>query len=388
MPSVPSTVASTLADLVRINSVNPAFSDGSTNEREIASYVAQHLTDSGLDVLTLEDTPGRPSVVGRLRGTGRGPTLMLYAHMDTVGVEGMTDPFGADVRDGKLFGRGAYDMKGGLAACLEAARILAAGPRLGSDVIVAAVADEETASLGMEEVLRHVQPDAAIVTEPTELDVCIAHKGFCWIAVETQGRAAHGSRPDLGIDANLMMGRVLQAVAALERDLRNRAPHPLVGPPSVHVGTIVGGTGPSIYAARCRIEIERRTIPGESIADALSEIEDVVAALRAGDPSFDATCQLLLARSPFEVDRRASIVDAVTSASQSVLGRSPTVGGQTPWMDAALLAEVGTETVVIGPAGTGAHADEEWVELESVALLTDVLVAAARQWDRAPSAAR
>ncbi|NIN10291.1 MAG: ArgE/DapE family deacylase [Gemmatimonadales bacterium] len=371
-------VTKILADLVRINSINPTFSDGSTNEREIAEYTADALDQLGMEVSTHEPEPNRMSVVGHLPGAGPGPTLMLYAHMDTVGVDGMTDPFAAIVRGGRLYGRGSYDMKGGLAACIGAAKALShAGAQLEGDVLVTAVADEEVASIGMSEVLLHHSADAAIVTEPTDLQVCLAHKGFCWIEVETEGRAAHGSRFEEGIDANMRMGRFLAELDHLERALRSSPQHRLVGPPSLHAGVLRGGTGASIYAARCHLEIERRTIPGESEAEAVAEVQDIVQRLTQADPTFKATVRPLLTREPFEATPDASIVRTVASATAEVLHREPAYVGISYWMDAALLAAAGVATVVIGPAGAGAHADDEWVEMDSVVQLADILARAA-----------
>ena len=190
-----------------------------------------------------EPAPGRTSVLGRLAGTGGGRSLMLNAHCDTVDVQGMAEPFSGATRDGKLYGRGAYDMKGSLAACMAAAKALVdGGTRLRGDVLVAAVADEEYGSLGTSDMLTHVKVDGAIVTEPTALEVCLAHKGYLWIQVEVAGRAAHGSKFELGIDANMKMGQFLGKLSELERDLRSRPPHPLVGPPSLHAAMLSGGT--------------------------------------------------------------------------------------------------------------------------------------------------
>lgn len=373
-------VATVLADLVEIDSINPAFSGGTTSEHAIAEFTAGLLFSLGLQIATYDAAPGRPSVVARLAGTGAGRSLLLYAHLDTVGVEGMAAPFDPAVEHGRLHGRGAYDMKGGLTACIAAVRALGAGPRLAGDVLVVAAADEEVASIGIQEVLRHVRADAAIVTEPTELGVCLAHKGFCWLDVITAGRAAHGSRFDLGIDANLRMGRVLARLDELEQELRTRLSHPLVGPPSLHAAVLRGGTGPSTYAAECLLQIERRTIPGESAKQVVEEIEAILRRLRAEDPTFVASVRSRLWRDPFEVPADARVVRTVTAAARDVLGRPPAVVGQTPWMDAAFLAAAGIETVVIGPAGAGAHAADEWVDLASVAQLAEILARAARAY--------
>ncbi len=374
----------TLADLVRIDSVNPSLAAGGAGEVEIADYVVRYLGEAGLEVFRHEPSLGRPSVVGVLPGTGGGRSLMLNAHTDTVDVEGMAEPFSGAVVDGRLYGRGAYDMKGSLAACLAAARALATGPPLAGDVLVAAVADEEHASLGTADLVDRYPVEGAIVTEPSELRICRAHKGFVWIEVETAGCAAHGSRADLGVDANLRMGRVLHALEGLAAELRRRPPHPLVGPPSIHAATIHGGTGLSTYAASSVLQIERRTVPGETAGQVEAEISDLLANLRAADPAFEAAWTTLLVRQPFETAVDAGIVRALETASAAVLGEVPIHAGEHPWMDSALLADAGIETVVMGPSGAGAHAAEEWVDLESVHRFAEILVETARRWCGTP----
>jgi acetylornithine deacetylase len=371
----------TLAGLVRINSINPTLVPGGAGEAEIAAYTADSLRSIGLDTAIHEPQPGRPSVVGILRGDGGGRSLMLNAHYDTVGVAGMAEPFSGAVQDGRLYGRGAYDMKGSLAAGMAAAKALVdAGVSLAGDLLVAAVADEEYASLGTADLIERYEVDAAIVTEPTELDICLAHKGFIWLEVETLGRAAHGSRFDLGVDANMRMGRFLTELEELERALRARPGHPLVGPPSLHAAMIEGGTELSAYAARCRLRIERRTIPGETEEQVMAELQTIVDRLAAADPSFQATLRSFFVREPFEVSPGAAIVQSLSRAAERVLGRTPRMVGDTPWMDSAMLAAAGVETVVIGPAGAGSHSHEEWVEVESVVRLAEILAETARSY--------
>lgn len=368
----------TLARLVQINSINPTLAPGGPGEREIAAFIADSLRSCGLTTETYEPEPGRTSVVGRLAGSGGGRSLMLNAHCDTVDVAGMDEPFSGASRDGKLYGRGAFDMKGSLAACMAAAKALAdAGTKLRGDLLVAAVADEEYGSLGTRDLIGRLQVDAAIVTEPTALDTCLAHKGYLWIEVTVAGRAAHGSRFELGLDANLKMGAFLHELAKLERDLRTRPPHPLVGPPSLHAALLSGGTGLSTYAAGSTVQIERRTIPGETEAQAVAEIQSVVDCLSASDPDFHATVRPFFARDPFEVSPQAAIVQAVDRAAAKVRGVAPKHIGDTPWMDAALLQAAGIETVVFGAAGAGAHAAIEWVDVASVLQLAQILAEAA-----------
>ncbi|HTX53783.1 MAG TPA: M20/M25/M40 family metallo-hydrolase [Candidatus Baltobacteraceae bacterium] len=370
----------TLADLVRINSVNPSLVPGAPGEGEAARYVARCLAQIGAEVRTLEATAGRPSVVGTLCGTGGGRSLMLNAHLDTVGLDGMPDALTPTIRNGRLYGRGAYDMKGSLAACLAVAKALAEGTPRRGDVVIAAAADEEYASLGTAEVVRARPVDAAIVTEPTEMDLCVAHKGFMWIEVETRGKAAHGSRFFEGIDANLRMGRFLGLLEGLEVDLRARPPHPLVGPPSLHAALLRGGAEFSTYAARCQLTIERRTLPGETEAAVMGEIESLLDLLRT-DPTFQATARPLLTRNAFEVPADAAIVEAVRAAAGR-LGRVPQHIGKPFWMDSAILADAGIQTTIIGPKGGGAHTAEEWVDLQSLAALAEILVESASAYCR------
>ncbi|HXA48828.1 MAG TPA: ArgE/DapE family deacylase [Candidatus Acidoferrum sp.] len=371
----------TLARLVQINSINPTLAPGAPGEKEIAGFIEHSLRGCGVEAEILEPEAGRTSVLGRVRGSGGGRSLMLNAHVDTVDVQGMAEPFSGAIRDGRLYGRGSFDMKGSLAACMSAAKAVRdRGVQLRGDVLVAAVADEEYGSLGTSDLLTRVRPDAAIVTEPTALQTCLAHKGYMWIQVEVIGRAAHGSKFQLGIDANMKMGQFLHSLSALEKDLRWRPPHPLVGPPSLHAATLNGGSGLSTYADRSVLQIERRTIPGETEAQAVAEIQAIVDCLAAQDPEFHASVNPFFVRDPFEVSADAAIVQAVDRAAAKVRGSAPAHIGDTPWMDAALLQAAGVETVVFGTAGAGAHANEEWVDVESVLQLAEILAEAAMDY--------
>jgi acetylornithine deacetylase len=368
-------------ELVRINSVNPLLVPGAPGEAGIGNFTATALSALGLEVQTHEPEPGRVSVTGRLPGTGGGRSLMLNAHYDTVGVDGMAEPFSGTVRNGRLYGRGAYDMKGSLAACIGAVKALVdSGVRLRGDIVVAAVADEEYGSLGTADLLTRIRTDGAIVTEPTSLDICLAHKGYCWIEVTTLGRAAHGSKFEEGIDANMRMGWFLAELDGLERELRSRPPHPLVGPPSLHAALLQGGAGLSTYAPSCTLKIERRTVPGETEGQVMREIEILIARLEARDPSFRASAGSFFTREPFEINRQAPVVRALASAAAAVLPAPPRYVGDTPWMDSALTSGAGIETVVFGPAGAGAHADEEWVETDSLVRCADALTRAALEY--------
>jgi acetylornithine deacetylase len=381
-------VIQTLSDLVRINSINPSLSPEGAGEVEIGTYVADTLSTLGLAVRTYEIQPGRVNVVGLLKGSGKGRALLLNAHMDTVGVDGMTsDPFGAEIRDGRLFGRGAQDMKGSLAAMISAVTALVeVGIELGGDLLVTAVADEEFASIGTEDLVKHVTADAAIVTEPTNLTISRAHRGFIWYRLETFGRAAHGSRYQEGIDANMRMGRFLYHLEKLEQDLRRRLPHPLVGPPSLHAPLLQGGTEPSIYAAHSLVQIERRTIPGETEPQVTAELQAIIDRLAMEDESFRTELKSTFIREPFEIDADALIVKTLEKAYSHRIGHTRTHTGQSFWTDAAILAGAGIETALIGPIGHGLHSEEEWVDIQSVVDLAHILAQTACNYCAVPTA--
>jgi len=343
--------------LVAIDSVNPALVPGGAGEPEIARFVVAWAEENGLAAEWLEATPGRPSVVVRKR-EARGRTLMLCAHLDTVGVEGMADPHRPRIEGDRLHGRGAYDMKSGLAAALIACRDAE------GDVLVAAVADEEHASLGVQEVLASRTADAAIVTEPTERELIVAHKGFVWIELDVEGRAAHGSRYEEGVDAIVKAGPVLTAIGELDTRLAQIS-HPLLGRGSVHASLIEGGAELSSYPARCTIGLERRTLPGETTA----QVEAEIAALSRG-----ATQRTLLVREPFEVEPEAEIVRAVAEAAGG-----PELAGAPYWADAAFIAAAGIPTVMYGASGTGAHAAVEWVSIADTIAVTETLIAVAQR---------
>ena len=352
-------VCNLLSGLVGIESVNPDLVADGTGEAKIAQFVAAWLRDRGCSVEIVEPKPGRPSVVGVVRGSGGGRSLMLNAHMDTVGAGGMADAFSPAVRNGRLYGRGAYDMKGSLAAIMLAAQ-KAAGMGLRGDVIVAAVADEEVASQGTSAVLERFRADYGLVTEPTELQLCVAHKGFVWVEVEVRGVAAHGSRADLGVDAIAHMGSVLNGVLELDARLRRGPGHRLLGTGTVHASAIEGGGEMSTYPARCTARFERRTVPGEDAASVLREFEALI-------DRESASARLLLDRAPSEVSPEHELSRAVAAAS----GAAEPIG-VAYWMDMALMNAAGIPTVAFGPAGEGAHAEVEWVDLASVERCVEV----------------
>ena len=363
--------------LVAIDSVNPSLVVGGAGEPEAAAFVEGWARENGLEARRLEATPGRPSVIVRSRGAGSDRTLLLCGHLDTVNVEGIADPHTPRVDGDRLYGRGAYDMKAGVAAALIACRE-AAALGLTGDVVVAAVADEEHASLGVQEALRAVRADAAIVTEPTELELVVAHKGFVWAQIEVTGRAAHGSRPQLGVDAIVKAGPILTALGELDDALGARM-HPLLGRGSVHASVIEGGVELSSYPARCVLGLERRTLPGETEEDVAAELAALLDRCRAADPALEAEHRIVLAREAFEVGKDEDVVADVSAAAATVLGTPPAIAGASYWADAAFIAAAGIPTVMFGPGGEGAHAVEEWVSIADTVAVARTLVAAAQE---------
>ena len=374
-----------LLALIAVDSQNPSLVSGADGEGAIADLITGWGGRAGLDVERIESTPGRPSLLITAHGTAPAdaPSLLLCGHLDTVGTgEAGLVPH---VEGDQVHGRGAYDMKGGVAAALVAMRE-AVRRRAPGDILLAAVADEEYASLGIRDVLgiragRHPSrpiADAAIVLEPTELAVVVAHRGFVWIEITVNGVAAHGSRPHLGIDAITRMASVITALDARNTNL-GATTHPLLGPGFLHASTITGGTEPSTIPDRCTLIVERRTIPGESVADVENEIEQTLAACRAADPALTVSARTLLDRPPLETDPAHPFVRQIQEATHHVAGVESPIEGASYWADSALIAATGIPTILFGPAGEGAHAAKEWVSLTSTLTCARTILHAAGQ---------
>jgi acetylornithine deacetylase len=228
------------------------------------------------------------------------------------------------------------------------------------------------------DLIKYHHADAVIVTEPTDLELVLAHRGFIWYQVETIGRAVHGSRYQEGIDAIAHMGRFIAKLDRLASQLLDRPPHPLVGPPSLHAAKIKGGTDSCTYAARCTLHIDRRTIPGEDEPLVTQELWEIIDDLSQQDPNFQAKLKALVQRAPLETNSEAEIVEVLTQALSQEMGKIPIWSGAGYWSDAALLAEAGLDAVLLGPVGDGLHSTEEWVDVKSVFLLARVLAETAR----------
>ncbi len=382
-----------LKQLISIDSVNPSLVAGAAGEAAVARAIAEELRSIGLTVEIQEVTPGRPNVVGTLEGRAPGRSLMCCGHTDTVGVSGMTRPFDPVERDGRIHGRGSQDMKSGVAAMIGAARVIAESGGLDSGrLVIACVVDEEHASIGADALVSRWRTDGAVVTEPTDLQVAVAHKGFEWVEIETEGIAAHGSRPREGRDAIRLMGRVLSALDALDRDLQSRPPHPLLGTASLHASVIAGGHELSSYPDRCHLQMERRTVPGEPPGVAGSEVDAILKRLRGEDPEFRGAAKVTFGRPPHEIASDHPLARAMqeahrTSAPKHLSTQAPEhrstpapVTGMSFWTDAAVLGGAGIPAILYGPTGAGLHSIDEWVDTQSVLTCRDALVTLAREW--------
>jgi acetylornithine deacetylase len=365
--------AELLKELVSINSVNPDLVPGAAGEIEIAAFCAQWLEARGFEVHRLEERKGRPSIVGIAKGRGGGRSLMFNGHIDTVTLAGYDgDPLLAKIEGGKIHGRGAFDMKSGVAAMMVAAA-KAAKQGLSGDILVACVADEEYASLGTAEVARHFKADAAVVTEPSHLELTLAHKGFVWFDVIVEGRAAHGSRPDIGIDAITKAGHFLVALEAHGQKLLAGKGHLVLRTGSVHASIIKGGEELSSYPASCRISIERRTIPGETGDSVEEELNAILHDIARRVPDFRYSLKRGLERVPFEAKTDEPIVACVRKHATKALGHTPKIRGEPFWTDCAILKEAGIPSLLFGADGAGAHAATEWASIESVETLARIL---------------
>ena len=356
-----------LKDLVKIDSVNPSLVPGAAGESEVAEYIRDWMQEHGLITEYTLVEPRRPNVIGYLKGTGGGKTLLFNGHMDTVGTDYMTiDPYNPKIEGNKLFGRGSYDMKGGLAASMAAVKaIVDSNLELSGDVILAAVCDEEYASIGTESLVKTINADAAIIGEPTGYNIQVAHKGFAWIDIITYGLAAHGSAYETGIDAITKMGHILIGLESIQSKLLLKRHH-LVGPGSIHASIISGGRELSTYPDLCKLEVERRLIPGETKQDVDNEIQDLIKSIKDNDPKFESTYHISFYRAPMEMDPEEEICRLLKDETKKIIGVDPCFVGSAGWMDTQIIYEKGIPAVAYGPLGDGAHSAVEWVDLDSV----------------------
>jgi len=360
--------------LAAIDSRNPSLVPGAPGEQACAERLAEVLHAWGFAVRLDTVAPGRCNVVARIGPAGATP-LVLNGHL-----------FTPTHRDGSLFARGATDMKGGVAAmCVAAAR--AAHGALAGELIITAVCDEEFGSIGTSHALASlraegVTPTGAVITEPTRLAIVPAHKGFVWMEVQVEGRAAHGSRYDVGVDANRRAAQLVMALDTFEREVLAHRSHPRLGRASLHVPLVQGGTGWSTYADRCTVRVERRTLPGESTDRVLEELTALVTRIQGADPSYVATVQAAGAQPPLALDEQHPLVHACVHAARAT-GLPGDLDGLTCWTDAALFATAGIPALCFGPGDIArAHAATEWVEVAQIEQATAALERLCLDWAR------
>jgi len=361
--------------LVATPSVNPMLEEGGGGEGAVADLTAGWLQDWGLKVDTVEVAPGRWNVMAEIGNPEAGRTLILNGHLDTVGIADMKiPPFDAKVQNGRLWGRGSCDMKGGLASLLTATARVAKEGELPGKLIIALTADEEYKSVGMEFLVNSgIRADAAVICEPTGLAVMPAHRGFVWVTALFRGKAAHGSQPDIGVDAIEHAGRYLVNLGNLAKELKEVSPHPLLSYGSFHAGTIKGGSVPSIYPSECELVLERRTLPGETPALVIDQFQAVLDKLAIEVEDLDADIIQGLTRSATEVSEESELVRGLFQAcsSQDI---DPVLEGMSAWVDAALLNEAGTPAVCFGPGSIRqAHSADEWIDTSEIYICADVL---------------
>ena len=373
-PLAPESVLGLAADLIRIPSVNPTIApDEAHGETAVAEFARDWLLRHGVPAHLEEAAPGRPNVVGEI---GRaGPALVLYGHLDTVGTAGMTiPPFEPRLEGGRLYGRGAFDMKGGVAACMAAAAALAREGHEGR-VLLALVADEEYESIGAADFARRHRADGCILSEPSLGRLVLAHKGFVWADIVARGHAAHGSRPDLGVSAIAKMGRIIAALDRFDASVLRSRTSALVGAASMHCSLVRGGVGLSTYAPECTLSVERRTLPDETADQVADELRQIIR--EAGE---EAEVVIRTVRGPLATPADHPLARAVRGAVAAVTGATPPDAGEPHWMDSAIFADAGTPAVNYGPSGAGAHEAVEWVDAESVVTCARAYVEAARRF--------
>ena len=369
-----------LAELVAIDSVNPGLAPGAAGETAIVAMLRERLDRSGFStrVVTPAGHPDRPSLLAwRHSTTGR--TILLNGHLDTVGVDQMSAPFEPRIDGHRMYGRGAADMKGGIAGLVVAAEQIARDDVGG--VILALVADEEDASLGTETALAHLaetrlRPDVAVVGEPTALDRTVSLRGFAVVEVEMKGRAAHSSMPAEGVNAVAHLGRLLTAVEQADAALQ--------GGGSLLATVAAGGQARFSLAASSRATLERRITPAEEgVEQAVADVEQILDRLRKDDPTFSARARLVVGRDAWRLDDTgpaAEFADRLDNALRDAPGRTGAPLSAPYWMEAPLFASAGIPAVICGPSGGGLHAVDEWVDLRQVRTYAAGLVAAFREY--------
>jgi acetylornithine deacetylase len=364
-----------LSDLVSIESINPSMKGAKNGEAIIGDYIFDYLKRLGLEVERQMALPGRPNIFGRLAGSDPQRRLLFEAHLDTMPVEGMEiDPFHPKVEEGHLYGRGACDVKASIAAMLLALKIARDQGRPKADLYFLGSVDEEYTFKGILHFLKgRFWAQGAVVGEPTELDVVIAHKGMVRWRIEVTGRAAHSSKPKEGINAITKMARIICRIEDRVQPILSRRSHPLVGPPTLSIGKIQGGIQINIVPDRCVIELDRRLNPGEDPNAVLESFEQLLQEMRGEDPQLQVAMeQPFLVDYPLETKETEEVVQLAKSAISAVLGQAKMKG--VPFgTDGSKTARAGIPTIVLGPGSIDqAHTAKEFVEIDQVVKATEI----------------
>jgi len=369
-----------VCQLVQIDSVNPWLVKSGVGEAEVVRTIAAWLEPYGLQIHLDEAEEGRFNMVARLPGSGAGKSLCLYAHTDTVGYDLWRERALHPRVDGdRLFGLGAADDKGHCAAAMLALKsIVEKQVRLGGDLWLALLIDEEGTSSGAFDFVKRYKPDGLVVLEPFGLgSITVTHQGFGWLDIIVKGRAAHGSAPEAGIDSILHMAEVISRLGQLDRLKYAPTAHPLNGKIVFHTGVISGGTDYATYPAECVLGIEIGTQPGESIQDRLSEIQAIFEEVKGLHPNFEGHVQVRLARDPFQARDHEALWDILASQVEVVTGEKVRATGENAWGDAAIFQEAGIPTLMLGAKGDNLHAPDEWVSISELHKLIEIIEATA-----------
>jgi acetylornithine deacetylase/succinyl-diaminopimelate desuccinylase family protein len=360
-------------DLIRIPSENPPG-----NQKPIADFIERRMKEIGMEVDRYDYQPNKPNVVGKLVGKNETPVLMLNGHVDTVPAGDLerwtTGAFEAAERDGRIYGRGACDMKGGVAAMICAAEEIAnLGLDLKGTLLVACVVDEEVTGYGTKDLLdRGYTADFGIVCEPTALQLELATKGALEFEVVTRGKPAHASNPRKGINAIYNMSKICLAFQDYLAELE-KVQHPLVGKASISVGKIEGGTARNVVPEKCRIEAERRILPGEKMEDVVSGLRKVFGRLQREDPELRLDYNVLLECEPSETPADSLIVRKSAEAVSEVTGKEAVIANSAATTDMRFLVNQGRiSTINLGPGGGAAHIFDEYIETEQLTDATKI----------------
>ena len=362
-------ILATLQEMVAIDSVNPSLPGGKSGESGMVYYLAAFFDALQIPYELCEVLPGRSNFIATLEGKDSARALLFECHMDTASAAVMTiPPFEPHIRDNLLYGRGACDTKAGGAAMIHAIkRLKEAGVTPPRTILYAGTIDEESLFAGTRHLAAHVKVDAAVIAEPTELEVIRAHKGAVRFHLVVNGKAAHSAKPHLGVNAISKMARLIVRIEEELGLVYARKSHPLVGSPTLNIGVIEGGTQVNFVPDRCQVAVDCRLIPGETPEEVIQGFEDLIARAKAADSELDAEIE-----APFFVcaalgtDEDAGIVRSAADACRALLGEA-TITGVPYATDGSPFSELGVPTIVLGPGSIDqAHGAVEWVECEQV----------------------